>query len=300
MKNKILHIIAPTFNFNTINSNSVLLTSSDQSLDCDEYHTSLSDMTPRDIIKISNYFSTINYVKNEFDESTDTYKETAVLLNYLSSINCVTNFKVLSRVLFTDVDVTSRTDNPTLWVFGCSHAHGWGLLPTEKNFAQLMSESLGLPLNQITKPGSSLHWSLRHLLAANVRQDDLVVWQLTTPSRLSAYTNNQVDEILLSRTTNRHLLEVFHDEQLFFNQITLFNFGVSYLKQLGAKFVITSIFPKTENMYDYLNEYSKQAEYCYIPEYQIDVASDLQHVGPLSHNTIAHCLIDHVQLLYNS
>jgi hypothetical protein len=300
MKNKILHIIAPTFDFNTVNNHSVLLASLNQSLDCDEYHTSLADMSPTDIIKISNYFSTINYVKNGFDERTDTYKETMVLLNYLSSINCVKNFKVSPRVLFTDVDVTTRTDDPTLWVFGCSHAHGWGLLPTEKNFAQLMSESLGLPLNQITKPGSSLHWSVRHLLAANVRQDDLIVWQLTTPPRLSTYHNNQVDEVLLSHTKNKYLLEVFHNEQLFFNQITLFNFGMSYLRQIGVKFVVTSILPKQDNMYDYLNEYSKQTEYCYIPEYKIDLASDLQHVGPLSHNNIAHCLINHVQLLYNN
>lgn len=297
MKNKTLHIFEPTFDFGTINNTSGLLTSTNQSLDFDEYHTSLGDLSPTDIIKISKYFSTINFVEEKFDKSTNIYKETVVLLNYLSSFKNVTNFIVEPCVSFTELDTKKRTSSPTLWVFGCSHGHGAMLLPWQKNFGQVMAESLNMPLNLITKTGSSLSWSVRHLVSADIQPNDLVVLQLTTPHRTSCYDGKKVDEIMLSRTKNRHLLEVFDERQIFFNQISLLNFGVNYLRRVAVKFVITSILSK-ETMYDYLLEYSKYPEYCHTPDCNIDFAIDQAHAGPLSHKAIAQRLLDHVQLPY--
>jgi hypothetical protein len=297
MKSRILHIICPTLNFNLVNKNSVLLTSSTKLIELDEYHTSLGEMPPGEIIKLSSEFSTINFVKEKFDKSTDTYKETVVLLNYLSSFKNVTNFTVEPCVSFTELDIKKRTSSPTLWVFGCSHGHGAMLLPWQKNFGQVMAESLNMPLNLITKNGSSLSWSIRHLVSADIQSDDLVVLQLTTPHRTSCYDGKKVDEIMLARTKNRHLLEVFDEQQVFFNQINLLNVGVNYLRRVGVKFVITSILSK-ENMYDYLLEYSKYPEYCHTPDCNIDFAIDRAHAGPLSHKAIAQRLLDHVQLSY--
>lgn len=73
MKSRILHIICPTLNFNLINKNSILLTVSSELIESDEYHTSLAEMSPNKIIKLSNEFSTINFVKEKFDKSTDIY-----------------------------------------------------------------------------------------------------------------------------------------------------------------------------------------------------------------------------------
>jgi hypothetical protein len=295
MKNKILHIICPTLNFNLLNKNSVLLTSSTTPIDSNEYHTSLAETPSDKIIKLSSEFSTINFVKEKFDKSTDIYKETVVLLNYLSSFKNVTNFIVEPCVSFTELDTKKRTNSPTLWVFGCSHGYGAMLLPWQKNFGQVMAESLNMPLNLITKSGSSLSWSVRHLVAADIQSNDLVVLQLTVPHRTSCYNGKKVDEVRLARTKNRHFLEVFDENQLFFNQINLLNFGVNYLRRVGVKFVITSILTK-ENMYDYLLEYSKYPEYCHTPDCNIDFAIDRAHAGPLSHKAIAQRLLDHVQL----
>lgn len=220
-----------------------------------------------------------------------------VLLNYLSSFKNVTNFIVEPCVSFTEIDTKKRTNSPTLWVFGCSHGHGAMLLPLQKNFGQVMAETLNMPLNLITKRGSSLSWSIRHLVAADIQSNDLVVLQLTIPHRTSCYNGKKVDEVLLANTKNRHLLEVFDEQQVFFNQINLLNIGVSYLRKVGVKFVITSILSK-ENMYDYLLEYSKYPEYCHTPDCNIDFAIDQAHAGPLSHKAIAQRLLDHVQLPY--
>lgn len=292
---KTLHIIEPTFDFGVINTSSTLLTSINIPLELDEYHTSLGDMSSLDIINISSNFSTINFVDKKFDRSSDIYKETVVLLNYLSwSIN-VTNFTVGSPISFADPMFYKRPNESTLWVFGCSHSHGVGLLPDEKRFGEIVAESLNLPLMLISKPGSSLDWSTRNLVAADIKTGDVVIWQLTTPHRVSQYNGVKTTEIMLTRSTDRCLLEVFDDHQVFFNHINLLNFGVRYLRSMGVKFVIVSILPKLENFfYEYLVEYSKYPEYCYTSGCQIDLGTDRLHVGPLSHQTLAQRLLDHI------
>jgi hypothetical protein len=282
-----------------LSTTSRLLTSADTVIDFDEYHTSLGDMTASDIIKVSSNFSTINLVKEGFDQSSDIYKETMVLLTYLSSFNHVTNFVADPCISFTDIEVKSRDDEPTLWVFGCSHSYGYVLnKSTEKNFGRILSESTNLPLRLVAKGGSSINWSLRHIVEADIRPSDLVVWQITTPCRISCYDGDIVKEVILPNTKNRHLLEVFDDNQQFFNQINFLNFGVQYLRRIGVKFAITSIWQEGSLMYDYLNEYSKYSEYCYAPNCHIDLGFDKLHVGPLSHRAIAQRILDHVQSLY--
>lgn len=292
---KTLHITEPTFDLGVINKTSTLLTSVDVLLDSNEYHTSLGDMSPSDIIKISDNFSTINFVGEKFDQSSDIYKETVVLLNYLSWSKNVTNFTVGLPISFADPMFNKRPNESTLWVFGCSHSHGVGLLPDEKKFGEIVAESLNLPLMLISKPGSSLDWSTRKLVAADIKTGDVVIWQLTTPHRVSQYNGVETTEIMLARSTDRCLLEVFDDHQVFFKHINLLNFGVRYLRSMGVKFIMISILPKLENFfYDYLIEYSKYPEYCYTPGCQIDFGTDQIHNGPLSHKALAQRLLDHI------
>jgi len=299
MKNRTLHLFNPTFDFSLINNTSKLLTSVDTKINFDEYHTSLGDMSSGDIISVAKNFHTINFVPLQFDQSSDTYKETVILLNYFSWFKNVTNFVRKDALSFDHPSIHHRPDTPVLWVFGCSHSHGVGLLPDEKTFGKITAESLNLPLMQISKPGSSSNWSTRNLFAADIRSSDIVVWQLTSPDRITQFNGHVTEEIMLARTNNRYLLEVFDANQNFFNQINLLNFGAKYLRSRGVKFVVTSILPKIEKHYEYLLEYSKYPEYCCTPECNLDLGTDQVHVGPLSHNAIAQRILNHIQCLYD-
>lgn len=295
---KILHIIAPILDYNLTNPSSQLLTSVDTFLSCDEYHTSLGDMSSADIIKVSANFPTIDFVADKFDQSSDTYKETVVLLNSLSHSKSITNFSIDAPILFADPMVNQRPNESLLWVFGCSHSHGVGLKPDEKKFGRIVSEVLDLPLMLVTKPGSSLNWSLRNLVAADIRSHDTVIWQVTSPHRLSKYNGKDTEEIVLARSNDRCLLDVFNDDQVFFNQINMLHFGVRYLRSLGCQFRIVSFVPQLSNFYDYLFEYSKYPEFCYTPNVHIDFGIDQTHYGPLSHRAIAQRIISSIQKKY--
>ena len=299
MKNRTLHLFNPTFDFSLINNTSKLLTSVDTQINFDEYHTSLGDMSSGDIISVAKNFHTINFVPLQFDQSSDTYKETVILLNYFSWFKNVTNFVRKDALSFDHPSIHNRPDTPVLWVFGCSFSHGVGLLPDEKTFGKITAESLNLPLMQISKPGSSSNWSTRNLFAADIRSSDIVVWQLTSPDRITQFNGHVTEEIMLARTNNRYLLEVFDANQNFFNQINLLNFGAKYLRSRGVKFVVTSILLNIEKHYEYLLEYSKYPEYCCTPGCRLDLGTDQVHVGPLSHNAIAQRILNHIQCLYD-
>jgi hypothetical protein len=135
-------------------------------------------------------------------------------------------------------------------VFGCSHSHGVGLLPNELRYSDIISQELNIPLKSITKPGSSTRWSLRHLINANINPTDLVIWQITTPDRISL-PGLPSNELVLSTIKNRYLLEVYTDEQIYFDHMSLINYGAQYLRAKGVRFVMTSIEHNSTLFYNY-------------------------------------------------
>ena len=292
--NKVLHIVHPQFNFSTVNKNSILLNDVTVDFSHDEYHTSLGDLSAKDIISVVTKFDTINFCKDTFNKVDDLYKETTVLLNYLQNFKPVTNFIVNEVTEFTDhPDIHTRLKEPVLWVFGCSHSFGVGLRDNELRYSEILAQELGLPLKLIAKPGSSLHWSLRHLMNADIRTGDTVIWQLTTPGRVSIFNGKNVEETMLSRTPSRHLLEIYTNEQIYFNHLILLRFGVQYLRAKNVNFRLTSIEDLPETLLR--NEYTKYPEYCYAPGFNVDIGTDGLHYGPLSHKTLALRLLDHIQ-----
>jgi hypothetical protein len=236
---RILYLTESTFDFSTINSDSKLITRYEKNIAPGVYHTSLGDLPLNVILHMALQFDCINLEPKGFDVTSSIFKESVMLHRYLSK---QTKTDYVDPQQFTDHDkINHRLDQPTLWVFGCSHSHGVGLRPNESNYGQLLSELLNMPLNLITKPGSSLHWSHRHLFNACIQEHDVVIWQLTTPNRVSRFNGKHVEEIVLSVSNDRKLIDSITDEQLYFDQISLLNTGVRFLKRLKCKFVIISI-----------------------------------------------------------
>ena len=292
-KTKILFITESTFDFSTIEPSSVLLTTPINDLVPGVYHTSLGDMTVDEIIKVSKLFDEIKIEPRGFDESSLVYQESLSVYRYLDQNKQTNN----DLVTFTDhSDIATRSNEPILWVFGCSHSHGVGLKSNEDPYGKHLAQFLNLPLKLITKPGSSLAWSYRHLFNSVIEPRDVVVWQLTTPGRLSRFNGKHVEEIVLNSTNDRKLLDSVTDQQLYFVQISMLNTGIKYLRKLGCKFVFTSL-TDFGSSYDHVAEYVKYPEYCSHYGLHLDYGADGVHAGPLSHKAIAQRLLNHIQLL---
>ncbi len=295
---KTLYIFSPTFDVSTVLEDSTLLTSKPPALEKSRYHTSVGDMSAADIISISELFDKVELIDQGFDYDSPTWFETKILLNHLSHRRPVENFTRQPPETFVlESNVRSTTEHRKLWVFGCSHSHGVGLKLPEQRFGRIVSQQLNLHSIFVTQPGSSLQWSLRHLVNSNISNKDVVIWQITAPQRLTLYNGNATEELRLAVAKNKCLLEVFNDQQIFFHHCSLLNYGVNYLRAKKAKFVLVSILNQQQLFYRYLDEYTKYPEYCYTPDSCLDLGTDRLHLGPLSHKAIAHRILDHIQLL---
>lgn len=290
---KILHLTHPSYNVSSILTKSKLVDNIPLAFSGDEYHTSLGDLSAEEIISIIPNFDTVNFIKDNFDISSDIYHETVLVLMYIGRFVKVTNFEVEPCRTFISPHLISRPDESVLWVFGCSHSQGVGLNANEPRYSDLLSQQLGLTLVSCTQSGSSTSWSLRHLLEADIRPKDLVIWQITIAGRITI-AGPATKEIRLAETDNRCLIDVFSDEQIFFNHINLIRAGVKYLRAKKVKFLMISIEDKSSWYYNYLKEYVKYPEYCYTPGYKIDLGTDNLHVGPKSHKRLASILLDRV------
>lgn len=297
---KTLHLFNPVVDFGLLNAESILINNVNIKVVADQYHTSLGDLSAEEIITISKHFDVVNFVQDQFDINSNLYRETVLLLQFLKHRCRVTNFHSNQEVVLTDIcqNLTRHSNDPVVWVFGCSHTAGVGLLPKEKSFGTLLGEAIGVPTKIIAQGGSSTHWSFRHLIAADIQQQDIVVWQLTVPERITQFQNHRSVEVQLRNSLD--LLKVYDDDTVFFNQLSMLRTGVVYLRSKKCKFVITSLLAgSNQHRTKYLYEYLAYPEYCYSPDYIVDLGTDGMHVGPLSHQRLANSLYDHVQLLYD-
>ena len=190
-------------------------------------------------------------------------------------------------------EIYTRPDAPVLWVFGCSHSYGTGLRDNERRYAELVAEGLGLPLKLIARPGGSMQWTLRHIVNAAIEPRDFVIWQIINPPRTSYFNGKHVEEICFSHTKNRHLLEVYNDEQIYFTHLSTINIGVRYLRAMQSQFMLISL--DHNNEYQFRMEYSKYPEYYYCSDFAVDLGTDNLHYGPLSNKQLAITLLNHIQ-----
>jgi hypothetical protein len=290
---KTLYIFEPNLDFNLIDPTSILLDHLDIDLIHNKYHTSLGDLSTQEICQIADQFDLISFVEQGFNKNSNIFKETVILLNFLQHRHTVINFTKNNVIDFiSDQTIFQRPDVPVLWVFGCSHSHGKGLDSFEQCYSSILSKELNLPLKSITQAGSSLSWSFRHLMQANIRSDDLVVWQLTTPERFTKLVDfaGQYKEVLLKNASVEEVL-FWSDLQLFYQHVNYLNIGLKFLRNLKVKAIVTSLDNASDLYYRCLMEYTKHPEYCYLPGHNVDIGNDNIHFGPLTHQNLANGIL---------
>lgn len=291
----ILHIVAPTVDFNTVIPESRLL-GHGASITASHHHSSLADADFDTIVEIAHHCDRVIFHSEQFDLDSELQKATMCLLTYLNHRMPVENFTADDSFDPFDMDLSGDA-NPCLWVFGCSHSYGYGLDHEHQRYSNILAKSLGLPLRLVASPGSSLNWSLNCLIRSAIKPTDTVVWQITTPGRLSKYHSNK--EIIHTKIAlHPALLEFYNDDQIFFDHCNLIQQGVAFLRAKKIKFVMTSILPKDSDwFYTYNQEYVKFSEYCYAPNFAVDFGNDGVHTGPLSNKILASRLQDHIQYI---
>jgi len=293
---KVLYFTCPNFNYSTKNQNSILVNSTKMNFNkSNEYHTSLGDLSVPEILSIASQFDKIVFDDSGFEIDNPLYTETISLLYYINTMLKNVNISNTQEKSF--INNTAIFDHPgvpTLWIFGCSHSYGTGLESEDQRYGNILSHSLDMPLKMIAKPGGSMNYSLRHIVNSCFKPNDLIIWQIINPARLSYFNGKHVEEIVLSNSKNRTIIKFFDDPQIYFNHFNYINIGVQYLRARNCNFILTSL---DHNDYNYLDEYKNYPEYIFIKDFAVDLGTDKLHFGQLSHKNLALSLLNHIHYI---
>lgn len=292
---KVLYFTCPSFNFSSKNQNSILVNSTNLDFNKgNEFHTSVLDLSVPEILSIVNYFDKIIVDDSGFEKDSPLYVKTINLLDYINTRTTIPKSSK-EKSFIDNTAIFDHPNVPTLWIFGCSHSYGTGLDSEDHRYGSILSTSLNMPLKMIAKPGGSMNYSLRHIVNSCFKPNDLIIWQIINPARLSYFDGKKVNEILLSNSKNRTIIDFFTDEQIYFDHFNYINLGVQYLRARNCNFILTSL---DHNDYNYLDEYKNYPEYVFIKDFVIDWGSDNLHFGKLSHKNLALSLLDHIQYIH--
>lgn len=136
-----------------------------------------------------------------------------------------------------------------LWVAGCSIAHGVGVSLNQR-WGELLGARLGLPTQFLTARGSSIEWAADQILQANIQQDDIVCWGLTTPNRSLWYDDHGQAQHILNVTyqnypsfqdivDQRHLVDL----NLAYKAVNYVKQVQNYLNKIGCNYAIGYVLP---------------------------------------------------------
>ena len=252
------------------------------------FHTSLGDITAANLLLVADYNCRFIFVNQGFDNETALYEKTIIFLNAVYESNTIIGYIRPGPATFAEQSIM-RPPGPRLWVFGCSLSAGVGVNDSEL-YSTKLGIATGLPVTTVARVGSSTHWSLRQLLHADIWPTDIVIWQLTTIERFTVKQPNRWPTEVMLKDADRETILSTTDEQLWFNQLSLVNCGVQYLRAIGPEFYMISLDSLSPLLNVCLEQYTRYPEYCYVPDWQIDLGTDGLHPGPQSHHLLYQSL----------
>jgi hypothetical protein len=236
---------------------------------------------------------------------TDTYAYFSLLL--LSKNKSKESNELICRIKqqVKSIDVIRPSNDKVLWVAGCSVTAGSGVHASQR-YGSLLAKELNLPIVLLAKPGASIFWAADNLLTADIREGDIVVWGLTTMSRVDITSNFKLesvpvsDYVRIAKNKQYWLLDYFDSQsQAVFCQRTILQV-INYCRKIKAKLIIANIldsawgplvFGDEQNYIDLLVPFNFDT--CRLD--YADFGTDNEHPGPKQHELYATQILNFIK-----
>jgi hypothetical protein len=198
------------------------------------------------------------------------------------------------------------SNNQQLWVFGDSITFGIGVTD-EQRYAEILSKQLDLPLSVLAQPATSILWAADQILRSDIKKDDIVVWGLTNVQRfpfmddnsnyIHVTTGHYVRDPSFQKTLDIDVLSHFKNYQLHCVRSVYEVFN--YCNKIGAQLFVAGLIVDIELVH-YLGKLDCYYHLAGIPRNDLgnrgyeflDVGSDNEHPGPLTHQHYADTLFE--------
>jgi hypothetical protein len=154
-------------------------------------YVSLGDLNNvKELVCILTQASKINYVGPPVwsDKKThiNNYSMAWITANYVNLVSRLYSIPVEGcPEIEINIDVPNRASQESqLWIVGCSTTNGTGV-NVEERYGNLVASAINTPVTTLAEGGSSIQWASDQIIRANIKPGDIVIWGLTTVSRLT-------------------------------------------------------------------------------------------------------------------
>lgn len=197
--------------------------------------------------------------------------------------------------------------------FGCSYTDiDSGYVDSDKMYPSLLGKHFNLPIHNYAENGKGNYRSFDLIANMHLKEEYLVVLQLTELSRIRWY-DTKLRDVFLKHSTDRCLFHVYNDHFLIHECQRHIKLIVSLCRASKVKLIIWSIarFSEEQLHINFESFLTSFPEYIYLDNaldsaesYRVDNGYDgtnilgTGHPGPKSHSIIAQKLIEKIGTLY--
>jgi hypothetical protein len=288
------------------------LTTAIQSTVLKNYHTSIEDITTKNLQQVCQHANWISLVDIGYDffsndSKNDDSFSAGRLLNELSKVrDKVENFDFVDAFNLTRFNklLDNRpVDSKVLWTVGCSFTAGDGVEWGER-YGHILSTMMGIPEISLSQSGSSIPWAADQILRSDIQPGDMVVWGLTSMERFEYMAGSELTAQTLANGVRLNIpiaepLEYFGSNLHLMRSIRSILQVINFCKLIGAELYIANLLeltyiPVVLSNFDRFIDLTKDCQIKDVVEF-IDYGKDNLHPGPLQHNIYATQIYDFIQ-----
>ena len=205
-----------------------------------------------------------------------------------------------------DKHLAERTTNdPVLWVAGCSVSSAVGVEPNER-WGHYVSNYFNLPEVNIAKGGTSITFAADQILRSDIRRGDRVIWGLTSVARVDfvssegAYVSCGITQAKERNVFDLYTIDYFDSPTQHIQYTKAVKQVVNFCQKIGADLVLANMLCDSKPVVDYLKQLPNYVSCSdelglYSESDFIDLGTDGMHPGPLQHKDFAEEIIKFIQ-----
>jgi hypothetical protein len=197
---------------------------------------------------------------------------------------------------------TRKTDSSQLWIAGCSITHGQGVSHNTR-YGQLLADRLDTDVSFLTLPGSSIAWAADQILRSDIRPRDVVVWGITSHTRLTKFEKNEIRCFGINHTVWKQtpsIIEYLASDQALYHSVISVHQVINFCTKINAKLILASLFD--QSVINYIQDFPNLVMLNGIwgrdrNNMFIDIGTDLIHPGIKTHAFYADQIYQKIQTL---
>lgn len=269
------------------------------------FYTSLSDFQNQFniMLQVCWNFDKVTYRLPNVWSSSSAEELTTQFIKLLSWFSSMVEFVTSSDSNFINF-VRRKTEEPQIWVAGCSWSSAFGVTK-EQRWGSLLADQMDMAVTVLAENGSGNSYQARKLLSADVRENDVVIFQVTKPHR-ETIIHPKLGQLHANASMYDIIPDLYKlyppdrlDEiTLVVNQIRDMQNVVNFLQKTKARFMLWA--PITLHVSMPIGSFLEKnplysAYFCVCPTLLVDHVADGVHPGPKTHKLYSDFVFEKIK-----